>query len=190
MGAERQGERRARIPNFKSGNGGFPGEGNLSGGGTSNQADLQASQGLLEVKNISDPVTGVVAIFVPDKLVDLTENNKLSASPGKGKRKLEEGEPSKEEATSRKKSKSATGMKDHDENNDIEEIGKEGSEMEIDESESEDSWKDEDVGVEDEEGENESDNDSPIHSASLGNDNSQPMVDLDDKDNEEKDLNS
>lgn len=45
MGVERQGERRAGIPNFKSGNGGFPGEGSLSEGGTGNQAGFQASQG-------------------------------------------------------------------------------------------------------------------------------------------------
>lgn len=85
---------------------------------------------------------------------------------------MEEGEPNKEEATSRKKSKSATRMKAHDDKNDTEKTGKEGSEMEMDESEVEDSWKDEDVGAEDYEGENEVDNDSPIHSASLGNDNS------------------
>ncbi|XP_059070636.1 pheromone-processing carboxypeptidase KEX1-like [Cryptomeria japonica] len=173
MGAERQGERRARISNFKSGNG------SLSGGGTGNQAGFQASQGteedkeivksveekdsktgdphnrgLLEVKNISDPVTGVVAISVPDKL----ENKRLSASQGRGKRKLEEGEPSKEEATPSKKRKSTTGMKAHDNKNDIEETGKEGSEMEKDES--------------------------------GGNDNSQPMVDKDDKDNDKKDMDS
>ncbi|XP_059068435.1 uncharacterized protein LOC131858955 [Cryptomeria japonica] len=104
------------------------------------------------------------------------ENKRLSASPGKAKRKLEEGEPNKKEATSSKKSKSATGMKAHDEKNDTEETGKEGSEMEMDESEGEESWKDEDVGAEEEKGENESNNDSPIHSASLGNDNSQPMM--------------
>ncbi|XP_059078090.1 uncharacterized protein LOC131876664 [Cryptomeria japonica] len=120
----------------------------------------------------------------------MLENKRLSTSPGKGKRMLEEGEPSKEEATSRKKSKSVIGMKAHEEKNDIEETGKEGSKMETDESEGEDSWKDEDVGAEYEEGENESDNDSPIHSASPGNDNSQPIVDVDDKNNEEKELNS
>lgn len=114
----------------------------------------------------------------------------MSSSPGKGKRNLEEGEPSKKEATPRKKSKSTTGMKANDENNDTEKTRKEGSEMEIDESEGEERWKDEDVGVEEEEGENESDNDSPIHSDSLGNDKSQPMVDKDDKDIEEKDMNS
>lgn len=62
--------------------------------------------------------------------------------------------------------------------------------METNESEGEDSWKDEDMGAEHDEGKNKSDNESPIHSASPGNDNSQPMVDVDDKDNEEKDLNS
>ncbi|XP_059068494.1 uncharacterized protein LOC131859000 [Cryptomeria japonica] len=105
----------------------------------------------------------------------MLENKRLSASPGKGKRMLEEGEPSKEEATSRKKRKSATRMKFHEDKNYTEEIGKEGSEMEIDESEGEDNWKDEEMGAEHEEGENESDNDNPIHSASPGNDNNQPM---------------
>lgn len=81
-------------------------------------------------------------------------------------------------------------MKAHEDKNDTEEIGKEDNEMEIDESKGENNWKDEDMGVEHEEGENEFDNDSPIHSASLGNDNNQPIVDVDDKDNEEKDLNS
>ncbi|XP_059067487.1 uncharacterized protein LOC131858305 [Cryptomeria japonica] len=118
------------------------------------------------------------------------KSNKEGPNGGKGKRMLEEGEPSKEEATFRKKSKSAIGMKVHEDKNDTEEMGKEGSEMEMDESEGEESWKYEETGVEHEEGENESDHDSPIHSASPGNDNSQPMVDLDDKDNEEKDLNS
>ncbi|XP_057816607.1 uncharacterized protein LOC131029935 [Cryptomeria japonica] len=107
----------------------------------------------------------------------MLENKRLSASPGKGKRMLEEGEPSKEEATSREKSKSAIGMKAHKDKNDIEETGKEGNEMETNESEGEDSWKDEDVGAKHEEGENESNNDSPIHSASPGNDNNQPMMD-------------
>ncbi|XP_059067153.1 DNA polymerase II subunit B4-like [Cryptomeria japonica] len=120
----------------------------------------------------------------------MLENKSLSACPGKGKRKLEEGEPSKEEATSTKKSKSATGMKAHEEKNDIEETRKNGTEMDTDESEGEDTWKDEDVGVEDEEGENKFDNDSPIHSVILGNNNNQPIVDVDDKDNKEKDLNS
>ncbi|XP_057861359.1 uncharacterized protein LOC131069814 [Cryptomeria japonica] len=108
----------------------------------------------------------------------MLENKRLSASPRKGKRKLEEGEPNKEEATSRKKSKSATGVKAHEEKNDTEETEKEGSEMETDELEGEDNYKDEDLGAEDEEGENESDNDSPIYSATPSNDNNQPMVRL------------
>lgn len=36
MGAERQGEQRAGIPNFKFGNGKILGEGSFSGGGTGN----------------------------------------------------------------------------------------------------------------------------------------------------------
>ncbi|XP_059070320.1 uncharacterized protein LOC131859998 [Cryptomeria japonica] len=118
------------------------------------------------------------------------ENKRLSVSPRKGKRKLEEGESSKGEATLSKKRKSATRMKAHDEKNDIEETSKEGSEMETNELEGEESWKDEEVGAEEEEGENESDNENPIHSASIGHDNSQPMVDKDDKDKEEKDMDS
>ncbi|XP_057873927.2 uncharacterized protein LOC131079901 [Cryptomeria japonica] len=120
----------------------------------------------------------------------MLENKRLSASPGIGKRKLEGGESTKEKASSSKKSKSAFRTEAHEEKKDTEETGKDGSEMDTDDSEGEDSWKDEDVGVEDEEGENESDNDSPIHSASPGNDNSQPMVDVKDKGNEKKDVNS
>lgn len=60
--------------------------------------------------------------------------------------------------------------------------------MEMDEFGSEESWKDEDVGAEEDEAEDVSDQDSPVHSASLGNDNSQPMVEKDDKVNEEKDM--
>ncbi|XP_059073120.1 uncharacterized protein LOC131873953 [Cryptomeria japonica] len=130
----------------------------------------------------------MLLIYEHCKILAIQENKRLSASLGRGKRKLEESEPSKKEATPSKKSKSATGMKSHDEKNDTEETGKEGSEMETDESKGEESWKDEDVGAEEEEGENESDNDSPILSASLGNNNSQPMSDKDDKDNEEKDM--
>ncbi|XP_059067438.1 DNA polymerase II subunit B4-like [Cryptomeria japonica] len=120
----------------------------------------------------------------------MLENKRLSTSPRIGKRKLEAGESNKEKASSSKKSKSAFGTKAHEEKKDTEETGKDGSEMDMDDSEGEDNWKDEDVGAEDEESENESDNDSPIHSASPGNDNSEPMVDVEDKGNEEKDVNS
>ncbi|XP_059066202.1 uncharacterized protein LOC131857546 [Cryptomeria japonica] len=69
----------------------------------------------------------------------------------------------------------------------LEETGKDGSEMDTDESEGDDNWKDEDVGAEDEEGENEFYNDSPIHNASPGNDNSQPMMDNLEKNEKRKD---
>ncbi|XP_057870035.2 uncharacterized protein LOC131076738 [Cryptomeria japonica] len=116
------------------------------------------------------------------------ENKKLSVSPGKGKRKLEEGESSKGEASLSKKNKSATGMKANVEKNDSEETSKEGSEMETDDSEGEESWKDEEVGAEEEEGDNESDNEDPFHSASIGHDNSQQMGEKDNKDKEDKDM--
>ncbi|XP_059077863.1 uncharacterized protein LOC131876468 [Cryptomeria japonica] len=103
---------------------------------------------------------------------------------------MEEGRPSKEESIQSKKRKSATGMKTQDDKNDIEENRKDDSEMETNDSGGEESWKDEDVGAEEDEAKDVCDQDSPIHSASLGNDNSQPMVDKDDKDNEEKDMNS
>ncbi|XP_057853020.2 uncharacterized protein LOC131063249 [Cryptomeria japonica] len=118
------------------------------------------------------------------------ENKRLSASLGKGKRKLEEGEPSKEELIQSKKSKSASGMKTQEDKNNTEDTEKDGSEMETDESGGEESWKDEDVGAEEDEAEDVSDQDSPIHSASLGNVNNQPMVEKDDKVNEEKDMDS
>lgn len=120
----------------------------------------------------------------------MLENKRLSASPGKAKRKLEGGESSKEKATSSKKSKSASRMKTHEEKNDTEETGKDDSEMDTDDSDGEDNWKDEEVAVEDEGGENESDDDNPIHSASPGNFNIKPMVDVEDKNNEDKDVNS
>ncbi|XP_059073175.1 uncharacterized protein LOC131873994 [Cryptomeria japonica] len=81
-------------------------------------------------------------------------------------------------------------MKTQDDKNDTEETRKDGSEMEMDESGDEESWKDEDVGAEEDEAEDVSDQDSPIHSARLGNDNSQPMVEKDDKVNEEKEMDS
>ncbi|XP_059066305.1 nucleolin 2-like [Cryptomeria japonica] len=117
------------------------------------------------------------------------KSNKEEPNGGKAKRKLEGGDSSMEKATSSKKSKSASRMETHEEKNDIEEIGKDGSEMDTDDSDGEDSWKDEEVGVEDEGGENESDNDSPIHNANTSNYNSKPMVDMEDKDNEDKDVN-
>ncbi|XP_059073535.1 uncharacterized protein LOC131874263 [Cryptomeria japonica] len=118
------------------------------------------------------------------------ENKRLSASLGKAKRNLEGGESSKEKATSSKKSNNAFGTETHEENNDTEEIGKDGSEMDMNDSDGEDNWKDEEVGVEDEGGENEFDNDNSIHTASPGNYNNKPMVDVEDKDNEDKDVNS
>ncbi|XP_059073641.1 uncharacterized protein LOC131874333 [Cryptomeria japonica] len=118
------------------------------------------------------------------------ENKRLSASPRKGKRKLEKGGPSKEESIQSKKSKSTTRMKTQEDKNDIEETGKNGSEMETNESGGEESWKDEDMGAEEDEAKDVSSQDSPIHSASLGNDNSQPMVEKDDKVNKEKDMDS
>ncbi|XP_059070583.1 uncharacterized protein LOC131034269 [Cryptomeria japonica] len=202
MGAER----RAGISNFKSGSGGFHGDGSLSVGGTSNQASFQASQGTKgdneTVKSVEDKDSkiedphdrGVVAISIPDKLVDLTVSGLamplVGRFAGKGKRKLEEGGPSKEESTQRKKSKSAIGMKTQEDKNDTEDTEKDGSKMEMDESGGEEIWKDEDVGVDEDEAEDVSDQDSPIHSSSLGNVNSQPMVEKDDKANKEKEMDS
>ncbi|XP_057866686.1 uncharacterized protein LOC131074132 [Cryptomeria japonica] len=99
------------------------------------------------------------------------ENKILSTSPGKGKRKLEEGGPNKEELTENKKSKIVTSMKIQ-ENKDIEETRKDGSEMDTDESGGDESWNDEDVGAEGDKNEDVSDQESPTHSASLGNVNS------------------
>ncbi|XP_059064803.1 uncharacterized protein LOC131856869 [Cryptomeria japonica] len=80
-------------------------------------------------------------------------------------------------------------MKTQANKNDIEETGKDGNKMDTDESGGEESWKDEDVGAEEDEAEDVSDQDSPTHSAILGNVNSQPMVEKDDKVNEEKEMN-
>lgn len=60
----------------------------------------------------------LLLIYEHYKTLAMLENKRLSTSPGKGKRMLEEGEPSKEEATYRKKSKSAIGMKAHEDKND------------------------------------------------------------------------
>ncbi|XP_059075315.1 replication protein A 70 kDa DNA-binding subunit C-like [Cryptomeria japonica] len=94
------------------------------------------------------------------------ENKRLSVSLGKGKRKMEEGEPSKEESTQSKKGKKATGVKiQEDKDNqketeiDLEDIRKDGSEMETDESGGEESWKEEEGGAEDV-----FDHDNPTHS--------------------------
>lgn len=110
----------------------------------------------------------------------------MSTSLGKGKRKLEEGGPSQEESIQRKKSKSAIGLETQDDKNDTKETRKDSNEMEMDESGDEESWKDEDMGAKEDEVEDGSDQDSPIHSANLGNDNNQLMVEKDDKVNEEK----
>ncbi|XP_059077887.1 uncharacterized protein LOC131876486 [Cryptomeria japonica] len=114
------------------------------------------------------------------------KSNNGGPNRGKGKRKVEEGGPSKEESTQSKKSISATGMKIQGDKNDSENTEKDSSEMETDKSGGEESWKDEDVGEEEGEAEDVFDQDSPTHSASLGNDNSQPMEEKDDKINEEK----
>lgn len=96
---------------------------------------------------------------------------------------MEGGDLGKEKVSSSKKRKSAPGME-------IEEIEKEGSEMETDDSDGDDKWKDEEVGIEEESSDNESDNESPMHSECPGKDNSHPMEDMDYKDNEEIDVNS
>ncbi|XP_059067614.1 uncharacterized protein LOC131858399 [Cryptomeria japonica] len=120
------------------------------------------------------------------KSFSIQENKRLSVSPRKGKRKVEEGGPSKEESTLSKKSKSTTGMKIQEDKNDSEDTKKDGSEMEIDESGGEESWKDEDMGEEEGEAEDVFDQDSPTYSASL--DNRQPIEEKDDKINEEKEM--
>lgn len=65
-------------------------------------------------KNPSNPVLHyglILLIYEHYKILAIQENKRLSTSLGKGKRKLEEGGPNKEESTQSKKSKSATRMK-------------------------------------------------------------------------------
>lgn len=119
----------------------------------------------------------------------------MSVSPGKGKRKMEEGGPSKEDSTQSKKSKNATGLKIQEDKdiqremeNDSDDIEKDGSEMETDETSGEESWKEEEVGEEEGGAEDVSAQDSPTHSVSLGTINSQPMEEKDNKINEEKEM--
>ncbi|XP_059068240.1 uncharacterized protein LOC131858808 [Cryptomeria japonica] len=78
------------------------------------------------------------------------ENKRLSVSPGKGKRKIEEGGRSKDEVTQSKKGKKATMEKiqedmgkQKDTEVDSEDMGKDESKMETDESDGEESWKEE-----------------------------------------------
>lgn len=65
-------------------------------------------------KNPSNPKLHcglILLIYEHCKILAIQENKRLSASPGKGKRKVEEGGPSKEEPTQSKNNKSASGMK-------------------------------------------------------------------------------
>lgn len=68
----------------------------------------------------------------------------------------------------------------------LEDIGKDGSEMEMEESGGEESWKEEDVREEEGEAADVSNQDSPTRSVSLDNVDSQPREKEDDKINEEK----
>ncbi|XP_059076849.1 protein SQS1-like [Cryptomeria japonica] len=95
---------------------------------------------------------------------------------------MEEGETSKEKASSSKKRKSVPGLE-------IEEIVKESSEMETDDSNDEDSWKDEELGNEEESGDNEPSHEIPILSECPGKDNSHLMEEVDLKDNKETEMN-
>lgn len=130
----------------------------------------------------------LLLIYEHCKTLTILENKRLSASSGK--RKLEGGDSSKEKVYSSKKSKSASGIETHEEKIETKEMGKEGSEMDMDDSDGEDSWKDEEVGIKEEGDDSESNNESPIHSDCPGKDNSHPMEDVEYKDNEDKDVNS
>ncbi|XP_057848801.2 uncharacterized protein LOC131059779 [Cryptomeria japonica] len=101
------------------------------------------------------------------------ENKRLSMSLGKGKRKSEDPGPSKDELKQSKKVKKASVEKkveDMDKQKDTEvdpeDMGKEGSEMEIDDSDGVESWKDEEVGEEERGDEDDSDQNNPTHSTS------------------------
>lgn len=149
-------------------------------------------------KNPSTPVLHCGLIFLiyeHCKILAIQENKRFSMSSGKGKRRMEEGGLSKEESTQRKKSKNATGLKIQEDKdnqkemeNDSDDIEKDCSEMEIDESRGEERWKEEDVGEEEEGAEDVSNQDSPTHSVSLGTVNSQPMEEQDNKVNKEKEI--
>ncbi|XP_059067753.1 uncharacterized protein LOC131858516 [Cryptomeria japonica] len=68
-----------------------------------------------------------------------------------------------------------------------EDIGKDGSDMETDESDGEESWKEEEVGEEEGGAEEVSNQNSPTHSMSIGIVNSQPLEEKDNV-NEEKEM--
>lgn len=99
---------------------------------------------------------------------------------------MEEGGPSKDEGTQRKKGKKDT-MEKIPEDKGSEDIGKDGSEMEIDDSEGEESWKEEEVGEEEGGDEEVSDQNSLTLSVSIGIVKSQPMEEQD-KINEEREM--
>ncbi|XP_059066359.1 uncharacterized protein LOC131857675 [Cryptomeria japonica] len=106
----------------------------------------------------------------------IQENKRLSVSPGKGKRKMEEGGPSKEELSQTKKSKKDTVEKIQEDMGKQKEtevhskdLEKEGSEMETDEFDGEERWKEEEMGEEEGGAEDVSDQDSPTHSDKLNN---------------------
>ncbi|XP_059066162.1 uncharacterized protein LOC131857518 [Cryptomeria japonica] len=114
-----------------------------------------------------------------ETILAIQENKRFSVSPGKGKRKLEEGGSSKVEGTQSKRGKKAT-MEKIQEDKGSEDIGKDGSEMETDKSKGEESWKEEEVGEEEGGAEEVSNQNSPIHSVD-------PMA-VDEKNLQEKQL--